>query len=142
MRAEADAEAIIEAEAETEAKVERSSKRQRVRRACLPCRQKKVKCDGHFPCGYCKKFNRECTPPFQSAMPAKPRAIMPTAQQQQQQSRMALQTPPPTSAPLPVASTFPPPIHLPPLQVSMTVHRPHFPWLASSRVSPHCCVLN
>lgn len=35
-------------------------KRQRVRKACLPCRERKRKCDGKSPCGMCVAYGYEC----------------------------------------------------------------------------------
>ncbi|SCV04277.1 LAME_0H17172g1_1 [Lachancea meyersii CBS 8951] len=37
-----------------------SAKRQRIRSACLPCRQRKRKCDGGFPCGMCSTYGYKC----------------------------------------------------------------------------------
>ncbi|KAJ5224476.1 C6 transcription factor [Penicillium citrinum] len=34
--------------------------RQRSRHACLPCRRRKRKCDGQFPCNICKGYDYEC----------------------------------------------------------------------------------
>ena len=34
--------------------------RQRSRQACLPCRRRKRKCDGKFPCNVCKGYDYEC----------------------------------------------------------------------------------
>ncbi|KAL4906244.1 hypothetical protein BDW74DRAFT_151565 [Aspergillus multicolor] len=36
-------------------------KRRRVTRACDPCRQKKIKCDGKLPCTHCTVYSYECT---------------------------------------------------------------------------------
>ncbi|WEJ96868.1 Fungal Zn2Cys6 Cluster domain [Yamadazyma tenuis] len=42
-------------------------KRDRVARACLYCRKKKVKCDGQSPCGNCKSYlGGECTYPSET----------------------------------------------------------------------------
>jgi hypothetical protein len=35
-------------------------KRQRVIRACIPCRQMKKKCDGERPCSTCARFQHDC----------------------------------------------------------------------------------
>ncbi|KAK1051353.1 hypothetical protein LTR74_016817 [Friedmanniomyces endolithicus] len=34
--------------------------RQRSRAACTPCRQRKRKCDGRYPCGTCVRYEYEC----------------------------------------------------------------------------------
>ncbi|KAJ5898909.1 C6 transcription factor [Penicillium taxi] len=34
--------------------------RQRSRQACLPCRRRKRKCDGKFPCNVCQGYDYEC----------------------------------------------------------------------------------
>ncbi|KAK3639174.1 hypothetical protein LTR56_008765 [Elasticomyces elasticus] len=34
--------------------------RQRSRAACAPCRQRKRKCDGRYPCGTCVRYEYEC----------------------------------------------------------------------------------
>lgn len=34
--------------------------RQRSRQACLPCRRRKRKCDGKFPCNICKGYGYDC----------------------------------------------------------------------------------
>ncbi|KAF9113165.1 hypothetical protein BGX27_002070 [Mortierella sp. AM989] len=39
------------------------SKRIRISTACVNCRQKKIKCDGHVPCAHCEKFRTECAYP-------------------------------------------------------------------------------
>lgn len=36
------------------------NKRLRVRKACLPCRQRKRKCDSGFPCGMCTSYGYNC----------------------------------------------------------------------------------
>ncbi|KAH7319183.1 hypothetical protein BKA65DRAFT_609142 [Rhexocercosporidium sp. MPI-PUGE-AT-0058] len=35
-------------------------KRQRARKACLPCRQRKRKCDNEFPCSMCTTYGYQC----------------------------------------------------------------------------------
>ncbi|KAK6582089.1 hypothetical protein PZA11_005786 [Diplocarpon coronariae] len=35
-------------------------KRQRARKACLPCRQRKRKCDSEFPCSMCTSYAYQC----------------------------------------------------------------------------------
>ncbi|QLG70988.1 hypothetical protein HG535_0B00250 [Zygotorulaspora mrakii] len=37
-----------------------SGKRQRVQKACIPCRKRKRKCDGKQPCGMCSDYGYEC----------------------------------------------------------------------------------
>ncbi|SCV00971.1 LANO_0F09472g1_1 [Lachancea nothofagi CBS 11611] len=37
-----------------------SVKRLRTRKACLPCRQRKRKCDGELPCGMCTAYSYHC----------------------------------------------------------------------------------
>lgn len=45
-------------------------KRERVARACIPCRRKKVKCDGNVPCSHCVQSNSSlCTYPDPSQRP-------------------------------------------------------------------------
>lgn len=45
-------------------------KRERVARACIPCRRKKVKCDGNTPCSHCVQSNSSlCTYPDPSQRP-------------------------------------------------------------------------
>ncbi|KAF9437273.1 hypothetical protein BGZ76_001388 [Entomortierella beljakovae] len=39
------------------------AKRIRISTACVNCRQKKIKCDGHAPCAHCEKFRTECIYP-------------------------------------------------------------------------------
>ncbi|KAG0012273.1 hypothetical protein BGZ80_000075 [Entomortierella chlamydospora] len=39
------------------------TKRIRISTACINCRQKKIKCDGHVPCAHCEKFRTECVYP-------------------------------------------------------------------------------
>ncbi|KAI8665206.1 Zn(2)-C6 fungal-type domain-containing protein [Fusarium sp. Ph1] len=39
---------------------EPSSKRRRIRKACIPCRQRKRKCDGSSPCGMCTTYGYAC----------------------------------------------------------------------------------
>ncbi|RSL74748.1 hypothetical protein CEP53_000024 [Fusarium sp. AF-6] len=36
------------------------SKRRRIRKACIPCRQRKRKCDGGSPCGMCTTYGYTC----------------------------------------------------------------------------------
>ncbi|KAJ5675040.1 uncharacterized protein N7477_004974 [Penicillium maclennaniae] len=36
------------------------SKRKRARKACIPCHQRKRKCDGEYPCGTCTTYDYNC----------------------------------------------------------------------------------
>lgn len=36
------------------------SKRRRVKKACIPCHQRKRKCDSEFPCGMCTAYEYDC----------------------------------------------------------------------------------
>jgi hypothetical protein len=45
--------------------------RQRSRRACEPCRTRKVKCNGEFPCDVCKGYGYSCSFPDDSPKPKK-----------------------------------------------------------------------
>lgn len=36
------------------------SKRKRAKKACMPCHQRKRKCDGEYPCGTCTTFQYSC----------------------------------------------------------------------------------
>lgn len=38
-------------------------KRQRARKACLPCRQRKRKCDVQYPCSMCTTYGYQCQYP-------------------------------------------------------------------------------
>ena len=40
-----------------------SNKRRRVRKACLPCRQRKRKCDAEEPCSMCSQYGYDCIYP-------------------------------------------------------------------------------
>ncbi|KAH8670590.1 C6 zinc finger domain protein [Ilyonectria robusta] len=37
------------------------TKRKRARKACIPCHQRKRKCDGEYPCGTCTTYEYNCT---------------------------------------------------------------------------------
>ncbi|EKV13899.1 Transcription factor [Penicillium digitatum] len=39
----------------------RITKRKRARKACIPCHQRKRKCDGEFPCGTCTTYEYNCS---------------------------------------------------------------------------------
>jgi Fungal Zn(2)-Cys(6) binuclear cluster domain len=49
-------------------------KRQRVIRACIPCRQMKRKCDGERPCLTCARFQHDCQ--YQQQKMASPRNVV------------------------------------------------------------------
>ncbi|KAH6679003.1 fungal-specific transcription factor domain-containing protein [Halenospora varia] len=38
-----------------------SQKRKRITRACDECRQRKVKCDGQYPCEHCRNYGYDCS---------------------------------------------------------------------------------
>lgn len=68
--------------------------RQRSKAACAPCRQRKRKCDGHFPCHTCVRYEYQCEyPPAKRPStahqngdhaPASAPPLQPQQQQQQQ----------------------------------------------------------
>ncbi|OBT49762.1 hypothetical protein VE04_09353 [Pseudogymnoascus sp. 24MN13] len=37
-----------------------TSMRKRVRKACIPCHQRKRKCDAEYPCGMCATYEYNC----------------------------------------------------------------------------------
>lgn len=45
---------------ETKEKPRQIRRRNRIIASCLPCRQRKIRCDKLNPCSNCKKFSRQC----------------------------------------------------------------------------------
>ncbi|KAJ5679644.1 C6 transcription factor [Penicillium macrosclerotiorum] len=67
--------------------------RQRSRQACLPCRQRKRKCDGKLPCNVCQGYDYECEYENGPSKVSSKRALSSEGSPSQSATKMARVTP-------------------------------------------------